>query len=139
MKCPPQHNAFNERKSQKKNKYAVNYGLPFHSFDGNISVEEFLSLWTWWKHKRQAEHATYENLSHEFHGLAKPRETPGWWRRQVEDIMSPVHESLSKRGIWKDPEHQKKLGELMAMEKALQDKDDEMLQRLITIRHYLWT
>ena len=36
-------------------------------------------------------------------------------------------------------EAQKKIDELHAFEDELQSTDDKMLQRLIAIRHYLWT
>lgn len=87
--------------------------------------DEFIALYKWWKEERPSAHAENDGR---FLGT-------GSRKSRLKRIFEPVGRSVNLKGSWRETsgiEHLNKSDEL-------KKKDDEMLRRLIEIRHFLWT
>ena len=95
--------------------------------------DEFLALHRWWTEERPRDHAELSQ-----------GETPGKTLTQrlrravLDDILRPVG-GLGAKGAWATPESERRAHEWHERSEALTRKDDEMMKRLVDVRHFLWT
>ncbi len=97
-----------------------------HIYDDHAkAAQEMRAIYHWWNVERKQEHDAYDKALEEAYPdpfkFAPSATHPGMFELKNSHISKELHQKL-----WD-------------MEKALDDKDEEMLIRFIKIRGYLWT
>jgi hypothetical protein len=88
------------------------------------AAKEMKEIYRWWNHDRKLEHDAYDKALDEAY-KDRPLKFGELKNGLYEMEMNSPPKEVSK-ALWK-------------MEESLDNKDNEMLDRLLKIRHYMWT
>ena len=88
--------------------------------------KEMLAIYQWWTHDRKVEHDAYDKALE----VAYP---DGWLK------FEPLNDGSDYSRLVSNPTPKEVRDNLFKMEQDIENKDEEMLLRLIKVREYMWT